>query len=205
MAMHEYDDNDPSTPESLLKETVGYARTILNDLQNANILVGDQWNPAISIVAVTCVADPEDDAFHKKYNPHETIVRRESYEASHPAIVDSVYHLLIKKLMERADFRDVDDLADRQKGHANFKESDFHIGGTRGLLSISDIGISCVTFPQKLRQALSVNDADLENLCLQSLQERFAEMGKFKRQVEVEQIKKIAEKRIKPGFDPKLN
>lgn len=202
--MHEYDDKDLSTPESLLKETVSYARTILDDLHNANIIVGNKWNPNISSVGIACIPDPDDDDFHKKYKPDETIVRRESYEASHPAIIDS-FDLLIRKLMKNAGFRDAKDSAGHRKGLADYREDEFSKGGTRGLLSISDISIACVTLPQKLRQALSVDDADLEKLCLKSLQQCFAETGRMKHQAEVERVAKIAKKNIKPGFDPKLN
>ncbi|MCE9506915.1 MAG: hypothetical protein K8R48_01170, partial [Alphaproteobacteria bacterium] len=202
MLMHEYADDDLSTPESLLKETVSYARTILNDLQNANIIVGDKWNPNISIVAVACVPDPEDDAFHKKYNPDETIVRREAYEASHPAIVDSIFQIVIRNLMKKAGFRDRKNL---KGGHADFREDEFNMGGTRGMLSISDISIACVTLPQNLRRALTVSDEDLEKLCLRSLQQSFAHMGRVRNQADVERVAKIAKKNIKPGFDPKLN
>ncbi|MCE9508702.1 MAG: hypothetical protein K8R48_10395, partial [Alphaproteobacteria bacterium] len=127
--MHEYDDNDDSTPESLLKETVSYARTILNDLQNANIFVGDQWNPMILNTGLRCATDPEDDAFHKKYSPHATLVRRESYETSHPAVVDAVFDRLISTLMKKAGFRDRKNL---KGGHADFREDEFNMGGTRG-------------------------------------------------------------------------
>ncbi len=178
--MYEYGDNDFMTPNLLFEETVVYARMILDDLQRADMVRNPrQWNPEVVSVGVQC-ALPGSAYYGSRKLTEDMLVNRESYQTTHPAIVDAVYHRLIKKLMERAGFNDADPVNTRKRV-SDFLPNDFAIGGTRGVTSISSVHICCHTPPERLRQALTVNNEDLERLCLETLQESFAAMGAFRK------------------------
>ncbi len=172
--MHEYGDHDNSTPESLLDDTVAYARVILEDLKQAKI-TPDKRNAAVQQIGVHCLSDEADDYVRNMFKKNGyLIIEREEYGTSHPAIVHS-FQSVLDKLMGEAGLVKTDP----GKPYTEYKDGDFSHGGSISSTSIISIHLAGVTSPKKMSDALMVDDDKLRRLCKEALEENFAMMAAF--------------------------
>lgn len=176
--MSVYRDDDQSTVETLLDETVRYAEDILTALRHANIVSCAKWNPDVYSASVTCLSPNCADYIVNLYarESDDLVVRRLSYDASHPAIVDS-FVKVIQHMMKDASFSCVEG-----KAYKDYQPNDFGYGISRGATSISCFGISCHALPEALETVLWVDRETLREYCTVALKESFSEMAAFNMQ-----------------------
>ena len=169
-----YDDQDRSTPHSLLDETVTFAREILNALGSVQVSKHKKFSGIYSIGVECCTAETPDFIRKMYADKGAFIAERDSFEAPHPAVSGS-FRSIIEKLMNESGFT----RAKAGERAENHQQNKFSIGEIADTTSIMSFAIDCNGSPEKLCAALMPTEDQLRRICLEALNENLARMSVF--------------------------
>ena len=191
-----YDDQDRSTPHSLLDETVTFAREILNALGSVQVSKHKKFSGIYSIGVECCTAETPDFIRKMYADKGAFIAERDSFEAPHPAVSGS-FRSIIEKLMNESGFT----RAKAGERAENHQQNKFSIGEIADTTSIMSFTIDCNGSPERLRAALMPAENQLRRACLEALNENFAKMSVF-RDMQKEAGLDQMPKAVKPSRHP---
>jgi hypothetical protein len=170
---------DTATPESLLDETLRFAKEMIADLKATEIRPSRFSGDVMSIRFRYMPPDADmPESLRRQLSQDETFIERAETEVSHPAIINA-FREVMNGVMKDAGFKEAKDRRPKY-----FREGEFTCAGSQTMLSIWDYSLSCKTSPDKLKQALEVTDDRLRALCLKGLRSSIKRTRDFEREME---------------------